>query len=255
MTALLLSEQAFRRAKSHLHEIFPEIKSSHLAEALAASLGFNTHAALLQHMKQSAPDPDIRVLDPVVFEQRVAALGYNIYWDGSAETEFVGFEDGEVAFATSSYDFDESKALSKRRRAWQNLMIAGINAGLRQKIFGLRVDDNRWPGYVPHSHDGVSDCVYHFQLDGLPASAYVHDISSGELEFHVVLQPTGEFMSSMNAGFSSGEASAGGWLERRNGIWIQDSATMFKCRRPLIDILVNLTMPPMGYGRKGKFYR
>lgn len=254
MTALLASELAFRRAKSHLHTLLPEIKSSHLAEALAAGLGFNTHAAWLQHMKQAAPDPDIRLLDPAVFERRVASLGYDICWDGSAETEFIGFEDGEVAFATSSYDFDESKALFKRDRAWQNLMIAGINAGLRQKIFGLRADDNRWPGYISGSHDGVSTCAYHFQLDGLPASAYVHDIGYGELAFHVVVQPTGQGMSCMDAGFASGEASAGGWLERRKGIWIQDSSGMFKCRRHLIDRLANLAISPMGYGRKGKFH-
>lgn len=256
MTALLASEQAFRLAKSHLHNIFPEIKSSHLAESLAASLGFNTHAAWIHHVKEVASDPEIRVLDPLVFERRIAALGYDIAWDGSVETEFIGFEDGQLAFATSSYESVDSKSPSRRDRAWQNLMIAGINAGLRQKVFGLRMDDNRWPGYVPNSRDGKSSYIYHFHLDGVPASAFVHDIGYGELAFHVVLQPTGKFMSSLDSGFSSGEASAGGWLERRKGLWLQDSGGrgMFTCRKHLVDRLAGLSVTPAGYGPKGKFY-
>jgi hypothetical protein len=256
MTALLASEQAFRLAKSRLHNIFPEIKSSHLAESLAASLGFNTHAAWIQHMKEAASDPEIRLLDPLVFERRIAALGYNIAWDGSVETEFIGFEDGQLAFATSSYELDDGKPPSMRDRAWQNLMIAGINAGIRQKVFGLRVDDNRWPGYVPDSRDGESSYVYHFHLDGLPASAFVHDIGYGELALHVVLQPTGKFMSALDSGFSSGEASAGGWLERRKGLWLQDSGGqgMFTCRKHLVDRIAGLSVTPAGYGPKGKFY-
>ncbi len=256
MTALLASAQAFRLAKSHLHNIFPEIKSSHLSESLAAALGFNTHAAWTEHMKVVTSDPEVRLLDPLVFERRIAAFGYDINWDGTVESDFIGFEDGQLAFATSSYELDDDKAPSRRDRAWQNLMIAGINAGLRQKVFGLRVDDNRWPGYVPDRHDGESTCIYHFQLDGLPASAFVHDIGSGELAFHVVLQPTGEFMSCLDGGFSSGEASAGGWLERRKGLWLQDSGGrgMFTCRKHLIDRLSELAVAPTGYGRKGKFY-
>jgi hypothetical protein len=49
------------------------------------------------------------LLDPALFEQWVASFGYNIAWDGSAESEFIGFEYGELAFATSSYGLDEDK--------------------------------------------------------------------------------------------------------------------------------------------------
>lgn len=33
------------------------------------------------------------------------------------ETEFIGFEDGELAYATSSYKADEDEALSQREQA------------------------------------------------------------------------------------------------------------------------------------------
>jgi hypothetical protein len=39
---------------------------------------------------------------------------------------------------------------SPRTRAWRNLMVAAINAGLEQGHFGLTPDDNRWPGFIPH---------------------------------------------------------------------------------------------------------
>jgi hypothetical protein len=38
---------------------------------------------------------------------------------------------------------------SMRRRAWRNLLIATINAGLEQNLFTLEPDDNRWGR--PHS--------------------------------------------------------------------------------------------------------
>ena len=257
MTALLTSTMAFRRAKNHLHARFPSIKSSHLSEALAASLGFNTHAAWLNHLQQSMQDPDIRLLNGDWFEKRVATLGYEIGGQGLTDNLFIGVEDGEFVFATSSTDAVERRESSKRESAWQNLMIAGINAGINQKIFSLRADDNRWPGYRANKSDSESSYVYHFTLGDLPASVYVQDISFGELGFHVMLQPTGTFASSMDAGFASGEASGGGWLERRDGLWLQESrgVGMFRCRQHLIDWLANLDIAPLGYGRVGKFYR
>lgn len=256
MTALLASEEAFRRMKSHLYNIFPEIKSSHLAESLAVSLGFNTHAAWIQHMKNVAPDPEIRLLDPIAFERRIANFGYNIVWDGTVEAEFIGIQDGQLAFATSSYLPEDEKPPSRRVKAWQNLMIAGINEGLRQKIFGLRVDDNRWPGHTPDRHQGKSSHIYHFHLADLPASVYVHDIGFGELAFHVALKPTGEFLAGFNGGFNAGEAFASGWLEREKGVWLQNShgKPQFSCRRYLIDLLATLEIAPSGYGRQGKFF-
>lgn len=55
MAALLLTPANLYSIKSSLRTAFPEIKSSHLSEALAAALGYRTHAALLADIKAS-PD-------------------------------------------------------------------------------------------------------------------------------------------------------------------------------------------------------
>lgn len=256
MTSLLASEQAFRRIKSHLHNIFPEIKSSHLAESLAVSLGFNTHAAWIQHMKDVAPDPEIRLLDATAFEHRIADFGYNIVWDGTVEAEFIGIEDGQLAFSTSTYHPDDEKPPTRRVKAWQNLMIAGINEGLRQKIFGLRGDDNHWPCRAPDRHEGISSWTYHFQLGDLPASAYVNNLGSGELAFNIALKSTGKFLDCWNGDFYAGETFATGSLERKRGLWLESSygKPLFSCRRHLIERLANLDITPSGYGRQATLF-
>jgi hypothetical protein len=203
-------------------------------------------------MKDVAPDPDIRLLDASAFEHRIAGFGYNIVWDGTVGAEFLSIEDGQLAFTTSTHHPDDEKPLTRRVKAWENLMIAGINAGLRQKIFGLLVDDNRWPGRAPERHEGVSWCTYHFQLGDLPASAYVNDLGSGELAFNIALKPTGEFLDCWNGDFYAGEAFATGFLERKRGLWLESSygKPQFSCRRHLIDHLAKLDIAPAGYGRQ-----
>ena len=51
MAAILLTPANLHTIKSRLRAALPHIKSSHLSEALAAALGYRTHAALLAGMK------------------------------------------------------------------------------------------------------------------------------------------------------------------------------------------------------------
>ena len=53
MAAILLTPANLHTIKSRLRAALPHIKSSHLSEALAAALGYRTHAALLAGMKAS----------------------------------------------------------------------------------------------------------------------------------------------------------------------------------------------------------
>ena len=55
-----------------------------------------------------------------------------------------------------------------RARAWRNLMVAAINAGLERDLFSLEAGDDRWP---TSAVDGRRDAyVFPFVLDGIGAA-------------------------------------------------------------------------------------
>jgi hypothetical protein len=75
MATIALSSTSVRALKNALLDCFPSVKSAHLSEAIAATTGFRTHAALLSHLQQSAAEPVV-VLDEKPFLQRLKELGY-----------------------------------------------------------------------------------------------------------------------------------------------------------------------------------
>jgi len=65
-----------------------------------------------------------------------------------------------------------------RNKAWRNLMVAAINAGLQQRLFGLKPGENWWLTRVT---------PFRFEIEGCSGVAYVRDIGWDELNFHVAL--------------------------------------------------------------------
>lgn len=252
MAAITVSEPSLSALKKALRQDFTEVKSSHLSEAIAYALGFNTHAALLA--AQGAAVSEFRLLDEHRFSQRLALLGYPADRGINFE-KFTGASG--IATSTVSPTGRSVKYKSDRSKAWRNLMVCAVNAGLKKKLFTLIANDNRWPGALPQSPEetranGVGDVAYEFELpNGLPAKAYVRDIGWGELSIHVAVNPKGDSLKSFNAGFSAGDAFATGWLERKKGAWLQSSADLFCCRSSLKPQLAALNVMPMGYGDKG----
>lgn len=135
-----------------------------------------------------------------------------------------------------------------RKAAWRNMMVAAINAGLEQGLFGLAPDDNRFDG---------DDATYRFLFDRLPAIAHIRDIRFGELSVHVAINPTDkaeDWIDSSNAGFLAGDAFASGWLEREKGRWLQVSEGPTGCvRAALLDRIVAARPEPVGYADNGRF--
>ncbi|MCH8863535.1 MAG: hypothetical protein IID51_13665 [Proteobacteria bacterium] len=135
-----------------------------------------------------------------------------------------------------------------RVTAWRNLMIAGINAGLKQGVFGLGVDQNYWEGDGP---------VYRFVFADLPAIASVSDAGHGELLVKVAVEPTKEaerFIPCFNAGLAAGEAFASGYLERKNGKWLQTPHKPCNAfRRDILPIIAEASQEPDGYDDHGRF--
>lgn len=62
--------------KKSLRDEFPHVKSSHLSEALAHSLGFRTHAAMQAAMVGPEQDRPFALLQTQRFVERLKQLGY-----------------------------------------------------------------------------------------------------------------------------------------------------------------------------------
>jgi hypothetical protein len=135
---------------------------------------------------------------------------------------------------------------SKPKRAWRNLMVAGINAGLAQGLFGRAKDDNRWLG---------DQGAYAFSFDGLPARAWVRDAGFGELSIFVAVQPTARALetgAAFNSGLWAGEGFASGYLEREDGFWLQTPEGPYGAfRTALLDRISAHAPVAAGYADKG----
>ena len=243
MVSIPLSELTLASVKKSLREQYPDVLSSHLSEAIAASLHRRTHASLLAELPGLAVDPPIELLDDSLFDQRLQELGY------PADPEF-SFEYVDKTHVISTADASawDIEYKSVREKAWRNLMVLTINAGLQQKLFSLRPNDNRWSGA-----ENRESCLFDFILpNGLPTKGYIRDIGCDELSVHAAINPKGDWVRAFNAGFHAGDAFAVSWLERRNGAWLQSATTMFNCKKTILQQLANLIVQPMGYGDKGQ---
>jgi len=250
MTALITTLATVRVVKQDLALTFPDVKSSHLSEALARALGFNSHAALRANILESqALDPAIRLIDEGALLKRIRSLGYQIE-DADLGLDFL--EDDVTILSTTPVSSFEIKYKSQRKCAWRNLMVGAINAGIERKLFSLRDEDNRWPGYVFEDRYASTSFKYDFSIAGLPARARISDAGYGEILFNVAVEPTCEDLIGLpNEGRSRGNAHAAGWLERKKGPWLQSSATMFSCTNTLKPKLAQLEMTPLGFGDRG----
>jgi hypothetical protein len=147
---------------------------------------------------------------------------------------------------------------SDRAKAWRNAMVAAINAGLDQRLFGLGRDENWWPGYSADSHDWDCGTVYGFTIADIPAIAHVRDCGYDELSIHVALWPTPDARERImvaNIRGRAGDVVAVGWLERRRGKWLQTLPDLrgFFARDARKRIVAALEIEPTGYVDRGPF--
>lgn len=259
MTAIVLSSDNLSHIKRALRKRLPDFGSAHLSEALAAALGFRSNAALLSRIAEVENErfPEFVLLDGRPFMERLATLGGNTALRIDP-TLFDSLDVGSVLVSTAPRLSKAIRYASARDRAWRNMMVAAVNAGLDQKLFSLKTDDNRWPGAsVPTPHGRPEGYVYPFVFDNdVPALGYVGDIGSGELSIHVALWPTADgarHVRAFNAGFHVGDAFAAGWVERQDGAWLQSSTTLFNCRKKCLRRIADApAVKPRGFGDRGR---
>lgn len=255
MAAVAVSETHINALKKALRDDFIDEKSSHLSEALAAALGYRTHAALLADFPKLAEDPPIVLLNTEAFVSRLHELGY----PRDDEFDFDYLDQRPGVIRTFSLHFDHVEYASARGKAWRNIVVCAVNEGIRVKAFSLRKDDNRWTGARPvHPTKGPDYRVddpgvwLSFKLpNGLLAQAKFRDIGWGELEILVTVNPAGDRFKQGSTGFDAGDAFAQGWLEREKGAYLNSATDLFNCRKPLVGALAALEVEPLGYGDKG----
>jgi hypothetical protein len=117
-------------------------------------------------------------------------------------------------------------------KAWQNVMLAGINAGVSHGAFSAD------PGMIREG-------TFEFSLNHLPALAHVGKIGPAEFRLAVLVCPT-EYgveslrsgsSSGMNYNFMSGKACARGTFDQCQDRFISTSAAEFSCKLSLRQIL------------------
>ena len=242
MAAVSLTEPSLAAVKKALIRDKPDVRSSHLTEALAAALRRRTHASLVSELPGYQNNPPIEILNDELFDSRLQKLGY------PPDTEF-SFELLSDAGLISTLDPRgwDIEYKSNRKRAWRSLVVSAANAALSQKLFTLRPNDNRWPNAKNEGY------LFDFTMpNSLPARGYVEDAGFAELSIHVAVNPKGDWVRASNAGLSAGDAFAAGWLERERGAWLQSATTLFNCRRTLLKSLASITVEPYGYGDRGR---
>jgi hypothetical protein len=245
MAATPLCEAPLAALKKSLRDEFPHVSSSHVSEALAHSLGFRTHAALLAALTGPEHDRPFVLLHSQRFIDRLTQLGYADDSEFDFEMTIIKPVPGVVSTVPeSAYDIEYKTA---RQKAWRNLMVCAVNAALEQKLFSLRPGDNRFPDNMRQGE------LFDFLLpNGLPAKGSISDAGFHEVAVHAAVNPKGHAVRAYNAGFDAGDAFGTTWVERERGAWMQSSDSSFNCRRALLDQLASMQVEPHGYGDRGR---
>jgi len=84
--ATVLTKRTVYALKELFRDEFHDVKSSYLTEAVAFSLGFKSHAALIAYL-DAVPGNVPPTLTPnrILLMERLTALGYDPHKDASAE--------------------------------------------------------------------------------------------------------------------------------------------------------------------------
>ena len=246
MAATPLCASPLAALKKSLRDEFPDVKSSHLSEPLACSLGFRTHAAMQAAMVGSEQDRPFVLLRSPQFVDRLVQLGYDDDPEFDFEMTIGGREPLLGVVSTVPVSAYEIEYKTLRQRAWRNLLVCAINAALEQRLFSLRPGDNRFPDNMRRGE------LFEFILpNGMPARGSVADAGFHELSVHAAVNPNGDTVRAFNAGFHAGDAFGTTWIERERGAWMQSSDDSFHCRKWLLAELAELRVAPLGYGDRG----
>jgi hypothetical protein len=181
-----------------------------------------------------------------------------------------------------------NKALykSERSRAWRNMMVAAINVALEREDIGLNLKEGRtyrnvrpdepldalcmWQGRMSAdswNREGLDrslcETTFEFENDGIRFVAYIGAIGCGELWVSVAANPKhgvaiASGMSDESLIHATSDARAAGWLERKNGKWLQHDEERpffrFTAKNVIQPRLAAMKVEPRGYKDSGHVY-
>lgn len=248
MTLFFITPLMLKRAKKRLRPMFPGVKSSHLSEAMAAALGYKTHAAVLKCAEAFDPGEDFMEvigINEASFYERLESFGASFTEapSGSLFEQPVHPHYLPALFNGTGFD---TKYVKPKTKAWRNLMVTAINVGLEQGLFSLHKGDSRWSETDPYKGH-----VYRFSFASHPSLCCVKDAGGGVLSFHAAVLPESDaeqWLFLPQLGLSGGEAYGMAWLERDGEARLATSMAFFKARKNVLPILEKAEkLSPQGY--------
>lgn len=270
MTSITIAPAPLKLAKRAIQAQVPGIKSAHLSEAIAAGLGYKSHAALKASMLDD--DPVIRLLSQTALEERAGILqgrgiGLNKEWfenelcqagDGIFRTmhpDDIDLEDHE------GYRMEDPAAYG----AWQNLAIAGVNAMIRERVFTIRPGDDRWDWRHAPSLPGdrhFPTFTMQAEWEGIPLLVCATFTHHYEVNLRVIAWPTeAAFDPALHQilYLEKDEAARAGkmciqvCLERQRGAWLQSGSyrNIHGFQKLMAEIAVLQQEWPLGYAPQG----
>lgn len=139
---------------------------------------------------------------------------------------------------------------SQRKRTWRNALVAAINAGLEQRIFGLGPTENYWLHQLATNQDAQH--LYRFTIENIPAEVCITDIGFGELYIHAAFWPKRCDSPNPNYPGPTGLVEARGSLERLEGPYLRTFYPYrLRARRDFGREISELAIEPMGFDDKG----
>ena len=255
-----LTSENVQTVKRALRAHFPQLQSAHLTEALAAAFGKRTHAALLADLAGASSDKRFVALDESAFADRLKTLSGHSFTSPKKGGLFhaLAYPEGAEPILTWSPDFDRPSFKTQRQQAWRAMMVAAINAGVERGLFSMTAGDDRWPSADPKDPWSRNRYDYPFKVGDIPAVASVENGGFGELRVFVVFWPTpnsSEWLHAVGDHFLAGDAHADGWLERRDGAYLQVSSgkPSIRCRQARLATVVAIKIEPICYADRGSF--
>lgn len=244
-STFFVSEAAVRHFKSIATRRISGVSSSHLSEGIASALGFKTYAALRAAL-EGKKTVEVQKPSNALLVARLQSLGYS-----ELPEDFHVLPELDQSYSPFR-NFPLRKPRGPRWLAWRNLIVAAVNAGLAQNLFGLAPGENWWE--EADALSGGRSATYEFSCGGVPAIASVTGISGDELSVHAVLKPRADLEDpSRFFGLKDGDAFARCYVERRLGAWIQEGGHDLSCKRAAQSFLSRLRLEPSGYADHGSF--
>lgn len=241
MAATLLCAAPVAELKKRLLDALPRVKSSHLSEALAFSLGFKTSAAMVSAMRGPEVERPLMPLNAARWRQRIEQLGY-------AQQPEIDFDqmirDEPIPGVVSTVDPHAWRVhyATPREKAYRNFMVAAVNAALRRQLFSLVPGDRRHAA-----------CVYFdFELpNGRSARGYVAEDGTDRLAIHAAVNPRVDWLHRAWLCETPGDAHGQTLIDRRVGAWIESLSQYFTGSPALVKELAAMQVQPACFGDRG----